>query len=581
MKLKFYSFFTKHSLLENYGFTAGLFSKIFRKFVPKIPAEDTFEFYLKQSQFGGGNFTTIANTIDELLSDPEVKISIAHDLNKAIVALSSKIISFGLDHEFQTIFEKLKIDSKCYRSLMFKISILSEHGETPIKEFYKNLDEVSKTIINLRKNKNVIGTSLHLTVVTRRILDYIKRIRSLLDLKKDINSKEKWKQLITEYQMHDASKNSIRKYFSSHLDLMALEIVEHTSKKGEGYVANNKQEYWKFFKKSLLGGAVISVFALFKIIIDSYFSTSLLLAFLYSVNYAICFILVKSMGGIIATKQPAMTASTVIRHIDKNDNLKLGSFQDIIFLIRKVSRSQFISLLGNFIMAFSLSCLLAYLLRLGFIANPINSGNSTKLVQEVFPFSAGAIYFAAVAGVFLSISGFVSGYFDNKVVASKLPYRILHNQFLSRVLSQKNSNRLANFIEIKLGVLAGNVSLGVFLGSAFLLTYILPFNFDIRHIAFSSSNVGYGISNQFFDLSTIALALVSVMIIGFVNFIVSFSITFLLALKSRSITISTLRRLIVLSLKDILRNPLNYLIVRTRKSLVSNQKVNQDKMIGR
>lgn len=572
MKLKFYSFFTKHSLLENYGFTAGLFSQIFRKIVPKIPAEDTFEFYLKQSEYGNGDFTPIANMIDELLADPVTSKSISHDLNKAIIALSSKVVSFGLDHEFQTIFEKLKIDSSCYQRLMIKISILSEQGETTINEFYKNLDQVSRTIINLRKNKNVIGTSLHLTIVTRRILDYIKRIRSLLDLKKDINSKKKWEQLITEYRVYADSKNSIRKYFGAHADLVALEIVEHTSKKGEGYVANNRQEYWNFFKKSLLGGAVISVFALIKIIIDSYVSADVPLAFLYSLNYAICFILVKSMGGIIATKQPAMTASTVIKHIDKNDNLELGSLQEIILLIRKVSRSQFISLLGNFMMAFSLSCLIAIVLSLGFISNPIHAGNSTKLIQDVFPFAGGAIFFAAIAGVFLSLSGFVSGYFDNKVVASKLPYRIYHNHLLSSVLSDKNRERLANFIEIKLGVLAGNVSLGFFLGSAFLLSYLLPFNIDIRHIAFSSSNIGFGIINQSVGLPTITMALLSVLIIGFVNFLISFSITFLLALKSRSITTSTLRRLIFLSIKDIFRNPLNYVIVRTRKPMLRNQK---------
>lgn len=562
--LKFYSFFTKYSLMENYGFMGGLLSRIFRKFIPEIPAEDTFEFNLR-SQLEHGNVTNVINTITELLSHPMTKASISDDLNRAISALSSKIISFGFDQEFQAFFEKLNIDSKCYNKLLWQASALSEEGNISIPEFHQSLDEICNTIVKLRQNKNIIGTSLHLTVVTKNLLNYIKRTKTLLDLKCDINSEKKWEQLIGDYVIYDRSKNSLRKFFSSHLDLLALEIVEHTAQKGEKYVADNNKEYKVFFKKGLLGGVIISIFALFKILIDSYFSATLPLALLYSINYALCFIIVFSLGGIIATKQPAMTASTIAKHIDKNGDLHFDGLHETILLIRKISRSQFISLLGNFMMAFSVSCFIAFILNLGFMPNPIYANKSIILIDQVFPFSGGAIYYAAIAGVFLSISGLISGYFDNKVKASKLPYRIQYSNFLSRYLSKKSLKKISSFIERSLGVHAGNISLGFFLGSAFLLTYIMPFKIDIRHIAFSSSNVGYGIMNYAFSLSTIAFALVSVLIIGFVNFVVSFSLTFLLVLKSRGLKLSNLAQLIKLSIKDIFSNPLDYIIIRNNK----------------
>jgi site-specific recombinase len=552
--------------MENYGFISGISSVISRKLVPVVPAEDTFEFYLRNSNITKSKLDEAYDEIKTLLSDPSIKTSISNDLNKAIIALTTKIISFGMDREFQNYFEKLKIESGCYQKLVFQVNVLCDKEIMIIPDFQKNLDNVYNTIVELRRNKNVIGTSLHLTVVTKRILSYIDRTRDLLNLKQDICDQKSWEQLIIEYLNYNKSKRSLRSYFNSHTDLLALEIVEHTAEKGEHYVAENKTEYREFFRKGLTGGAIISLFALFKIIIDANIETTIPLALLYSINYALCFIIVKFIGGTIATKQPAMTASTIIKHIDKDDDLKFDTIQDIILLFRKVSRSQFISLMGNFFMAFSLSCLIGFLLTLGFTSNPINADKSSYLIQQVFPFSGGAVYFAAIAGLFLSLSGFISGYFDNKVVASNLPYRIQHNQILSKVFSRKNRDRLARYLKKNLGVIAGNVSLGFFLGSAFLMSYLLPGEIDIRHIAFSSSNVGYGIINNAFSFSTIILALVSVLIIGSVNFLISFSLTFIIVLKSRGITASDIRQLIVMSFKDLLTNPLDYFVIRNGKS---------------
>lgn len=550
--------------MENYGFAAGFSIRIFRKFIPQIPEKHTFEFYLN-AQLNKGDVSDVRKTLKQLLSQPEQKSSMAKDLNNAISGLSSKIISYGFDYEFQAFFYKLNIDSSCYKALFSKASALSRGDTIDVKTYQSILDKVSQTIINLRENKNITGTSLHLTVVIKNLLNYAKRIKILLDLKNDITSEKKWEFLIEDYIAHNKSKNSLKEFFTAHTDLLAFEIVEHTAQKGEKYVAENKKEYISFFKKGLLGGLIISIFALFKILIDASISTTLPQAFYYSINYALCFVIVYFLGGTIATKQPAMTASTIAKNIDKDGDFKIDSLNSIILLLRKISRSQFISLLGNFIAAFSVSCLIAFVLTFIGNINPITTKKSITLIDQVFPFSGGAIFYAAIAGVFLSLSGFISGYFDNKVKKLDLAYRIQHNRYLSRFFSKNKIKNIALVVERNLGIYAGNISLGFFLGSAFLLSYLMPINIDIRHIAFSSSNVGYGIINHVFGFSTVLLALISVFIIGVINFFVSFSMTFLLVLKSRGLKISNLGRLIRLSFKDVLKNPLDYIIIRNKK----------------
>ncbi|MDC3250252.1 site-specific recombinase, partial [bacterium] len=423
---------------------------------------------------------------------------------------------------------------------------------------------ISKTIIKLRQNKNTIGTSLHLTLVTKNLLNYTSRIRDLLILKEDLHSEKKWEEFLVDYINYEKSKNSITNLFTSHTDLLALEIVEHTAQKGDHYIADKDSEYKSFFRKGLLGGLIISLFALFKILIDSQFNESLPLAFLYSLNYALCFIIVFVIGGTIATKQPAMTASTIAKHIDKNDDLKYDTLQDIILLLRKISRSQFISLLGNFIMAFSASCAIVLILKAGFSIDPIDSEKSNYLIQQSFPFSGGAIFYAAIAGVFLSISGFISGYFDNKVKASNFSYRVQNNKILSQKIPHPVLVKISLTLEKNLGVYIGNICLGFFLGSSFLLSFFSPFEIDIRHIAFSSSNLGYAFLNFNFNLPTMVLAILSVFLIGLINFLVSFSMTFLLVLKSRGLEINKLSKLIVLTLKDFLTHPIDYFILRDK-----------------
>ena len=563
-----YSFFVKYSILDNYGFTAGALHRVFRKLIPRVGSENSFESYLV-SLISKKEDAIVPSQkiIKHLLNNSKSRQSVTNDLDKAIKVLSLKVVSFGLDHEIQKLFYKLGIDSSCYDKLAVLTTVDQVSDKRSDSNLEAALDEVNQTIIDLRNKKQLVGTSLHLTVLTKRVLEHLKRTKDLVILRSDLDSVDNWERILSEYILFIGSRNSLRKYIGSHIDLLALEIVEHTSNTGEKYVADDFIEYKRFFRKGLIGGAIIAFFTLFKILLDAQGLTGFSLALSYSINYGLCFIIVQYIGGTIATKQPAMTASTIIKHIDRDNDLQIDAKQNIILLLRKVFRSQFISLLGNFIMAFSLACVIAYIIRIGIVINPISSDKSNYLLNQVFPFDGGAMFYAAVAGIFLSLAGLISGYVDNKILASNMTNRIIHNPSLQKLLTKKHRESTAIFVKKNSGIIAGNISLGFLLGSAFLLSSILPFSLDIRHIAFSSSNLGYAVINSSFDFVTILIALASVLLIGLVNLSVSFTITFLLALKSRSISLSDLGALFRMSIKDFVKHPLHYLIYRSNNSM--------------
>ena len=554
MNLSFYSFFTKYSLMEDYGFSSGFVSRVFKKILPSIPEEGTVEFLLFKNKY---DISPIIHSIDfkNIYTGKILK-----ELHTSIKALCSKITAFGLDNDISNKFKLLKLESDTFEMLLYQLVELESNDSQKIKDLISTLDAIENNILSLRRFKSIIGINLHLTIVTRRILEYIHRVKELLDLKLNLNSVTHWEKILKNHIKYLKEKYSLKTFIVRHFDLLIFEAVEHTSNKGDKYIAETRQEYWGFLYKSMLGGALIAFFALFKIYLGTYKLEPVVYAFIASLSYALCFILANQMGGIIATKQPAMTASAIAKYIDKNDNLKLDSILEIVALIKKVLGSQFISLVGNFTMALIFSCMIFAVFQLIGVQSSLGI-EPGYLMKDVMP-SIHLISYAAIAGIFLALSGLISGYIDNKVIASKIAYRMANSMLFFY------STTLANFVKNKAGNLIGNLSLGFFLGSAFLLSYFAPLSIDIRHIAFSTSNLGYSVMSLPFDAVIMIKALTGIMLIGFTNLIVSFSITLILALKSRGATFSFIPRLLFHSAKDFINNPLEYFIVGKSSRLI-------------
>jgi len=546
----YYSFFTRYSLMQDYGLSSGIMNRLVKKIIPSVPPENSFEFFLLKNK----------KDIDYILSSIDfdgIKTShIPQELILSIKALCSKISAFGLDNNICNKFKVLGIETASFELLLSQIAKLDSADSNKFKDLQPLLETIEKNIHLLRKHKNKIGVSFHLTTVTRKILEYCLRVKDLVELELNIDSRVHWERLIRNHIHYIKRKDSLRQFIFRHIDLLVLVVVEHTSNKGEKYIAEDNKEYWRFLYRSMFGGILIAFFALLKIHFGTYQFDAVGKALIYSLNYAACFIITKHVGGIIATKQPAMTASTIAKNIDKNDDLRIDSINETVSMIKRAMSSQFISLVGNFTMALFAASVTFLIFEL-FGSQDVLNIEPEYLLKEVMP-SLSLIGYAATAGVFLALSGLISGFVDNKVIASKAAYRIAHSNLFF------NSNRFARFVQKKGGALMGNFSLGFFLGCAFLLSYIFPLSIDIRHIAFSTSYVGYSLMSHPVEIVTIIKALLGIMLIGITNLIVSFSITLYLALKSRGAEFSFIPQLLFQSVKDFIRNPLEYFIIKKK-----------------
>ena len=234
----------------------------------------------------------------------------------------------------------------------------------------------------------------------------------------------------------------------------------------------------------------------------------------------------------------------------------------------KVFRSQLASLIGNLIIVFPLSVLLAYGYHQIFGGQMIGPEKSIKMLKDVAP-SVANIWFAAVAGVLLFMSGIVSGYFDNMVVFGNIPQRIRAHKRFKNLFGARGTIRLANYVDTNLGALMGNILLGFGLGFMMFFGNIFGVPLDIRHVTISTGFFGFNAYVQGFPFTVGQwfYYVTGLMSIAFTNLVVSFALALFVAMKSKKVPNSQLFTLVKLTGKYFIRHPRDFFIPPKKERL--------------
>lgn len=440
----------------------------------------------------------------------------------------------GLENEFLEIEKHLRNRDIIYvepNDLNYKqLIILHKQCVEFVKQAFKNS---SKYGITMKVNQSLL-----------RIRQQLARVEILLSLFVVRESQDKTVQSINlalkliEYNCY---KNNIKKLIGESTQLISYEITQHTAKTGEHYITESSNEYLKMFKGAMGGGLIVGFLCVIKVLMSKADTSDFGFAFIYSLNYSIGFTLIYLFGFTLATKQPAMTASTLIKVIEeglKSNEKASEKHKAFAHLFARLFRSQFIAFVGNVILAFPVALLLIWLIDLSTGIN-ITDTKWHTLLDDISPIKSAAIFHACIAGVFLFLSGIISGNVSNKNKHNQVYYRIQENPFLKRTLGISKTAKLAGWLEEKWPGIVSNLWFGVFMGSTHSIGMFLGLNLDIRHITFASGNIALGAYGADFaiTLSTWLWCLIGLVLIGFFNFIVSFALSLGLALRSRDIPI--------------------------------------------
>ncbi len=225
-------------------------------------------------------------------------------------------------------------------------------------------------------------------------------------------------------------------------------------------------------------------------------------------------------------------------------------------LLIDVCRSQSVAVFGNV----SIAVLLAAGIAFGYAhthGQPLlNEAVTAYQFKSIEIFTQPTLWYAAIAGVWLFCSGIIAGFFDNRSDYLNLRQRLPFNPFLRKIMPPEPRRRLAAYIHKHYGSLMGNFIFGMLLGMTGYFGHLFGLPLDIRHVAFSSANLGYAAISGHADVFTFILGLASVLAIGMVNLVVSFSLALAVALRSRGTRLGSIRNLLKSFWNQVKANPL-------------------------
>ena len=481
------------------------------------------------------------------------KTTIKNELIKAITVLSYRISGIGLYQEFinaqpelseyespflvqnREIIEFIEAYKQQYRS----IGDIAVFVPSDADQALVILEQCRDVVLKIRRATKRIGVSLSLTYLLALLEQCLDRVEILLNLLVDDDDLlyGSMGELLTHVVHAHYTETSVRELMRTNSELIALQVTENASKTGEHYVSTDKKGFFGMYKAAAGAGAIIAIMATLKILTARLVLAPFLHAFLYSMNYALGFMLIHVLHFTVATKQPAMTAAALASTVQRSKGSKTAQIAELAALIISIIRTQFIAILGNISIAIPTAALITWLWQIGLQEPLLTHTKATTLLHSLNPFNSLAIPHAAIAGVCLFLSGLLAGYFDNMAVYRKVGPRLKAHPFLKKQLGQAKLDTFSNYIERNLGALAGNFIFGIMLGSMGTVGFILGLPLDIRHIAFASANFIQGLMsiNGTPEMGLIIVSFLGVLLIGLTNLFVSFTLTIIVALRARQV----------------------------------------------
>ncbi len=478
--------------------------------------------------------------------------------------LSLRLAGFGYDPIVTNRLKQRKEFQHAFMDVPRHVhGLLEGKGEEAIPEIQDALDRCAQAVRWIRSRRSVEGVSLALTYRLMKIQQVVRRMQLILELIQAMLGKWRRKpamDLFLEIVHAEIQRFEIRRFFGQNVELLAFQITEHTGKAGEHYITRTRSEWGTMFRSAALGGAIVALLAIMKIMISKLHLPVGPETFAFGCLYAGGFLVIHVIGGTLATKQPAMTAATLASALDDATTSK-QAMENLSEVIVRTIRSQMAALLGNYLIAFPVAAFVV-LPFLMFQQPLMDSGKAWMTIDSLNGIKSLSFWYAGIAGICLFVSGLLAGFADNWFVFNNVGSRLKQSELLRRMVGAHNLERTIHSIDHNLGFWVGNVTLGFFLAGAGALGTILGLPLDVRHITFSSATLGSAMATLRFDVP-VGMAVwvaVSVFIMGLINLGVSFSLSLFVAVKSRRIRFAQTPELLRLLLKRLRTRPLEFLL---------------------
>lgn len=484
----------------------------------------------------------------KLLADDGISHMYWQQVEEAITYLTTTVIADGISPAFRqrlepkmpmraTPFLALRremeawlranpYDQAALRSVRMLVAVC--HAQTD--RIYAHLDEY--------------GVSVSLVYRVERMRAHLQRIGRLIDVRAAAPGEPgagRVQLLLADLISAHHNRGSVRGLMRRSFALLARKMVERNADHGERAIARDRAGYGKVLRGGLLGGAVMAGAALLKVTLAKLGMVHFFEGAAASLNYAVSFLLIAAVGGVLATRQPAVTAPALASRMGELD---AEGMRGLLAESGRLLRSQSAGIFGNLLAVLPLTAALCALGWFAFGAAPMTAGQARAAVASLSVVGPTPLY-AALTGVLLWLASLVAGFADNWFALRRVREVVSNHRRLKHALGPLRAERCAAWLERNVATIAGSLALALLLGMAPVLAAFFSLPLDIRQVTLAAGTLAaaaFSLGWQSLATPEFWLAAGGVAITALLSVAVAFACALALALRSRDLPRRVRRR---------------------------------------
>ncbi len=378
------------------------------------------------------------------------------------------------------------------------------------------------------------------------------------------------KRMLAVQLVRDAARHrSLRAHLGTTLKRLARKVVEHTGETGEHYMVRDRSE-WNLIGRAAAGAGLLTVFTA----VGKYALTALPLSPLVeglglALNYAVSFILMQLFGLTLASKQPSMTASALAAGLEREDGM-----EEEVELVAAITRSQTIATLGNVLAAIPGSLLFCWAwVKLS--GHPLLSQETAMHgLTSLHPWLSWTAIYAIFTGVCLWAQSLAAGWMGNWAAYRRLSEALAASPRVRDAFGVRGAAALAVATRKHLSGIVGYITLGLLLGFVpVVVSKFIGIHLEVRHVTLQAASWALDLGSLWhtpgWQWSLVLLGMVSIVVIGFFNFSVSFWLALRTAMRARDLDPKGRRELRRRILSALNQHPGRFLWAPRKRSLAT------------
>jgi site-specific recombinase len=495
------------------------------------------------------------------LDGDDVRRALEPGQKEAMVLLAARIAMQGASDDLRKRLTGLTVESSPFLSLPLAINGLLKGDEAmPAAKVLLLLESCRTHLRAVHATLDETGISIDLVYRLELLNSLLTRLVLLVQVKFSADEVRSAAQaeLISALLHGTVADRSLGALWQSSTKLLARRFVERAGSSGEHYITRTRTEQQAMLDAAAGGGAITALAVFLKFFISFMHPPPFFDALLIGLNYAWAFVAMQLLHFALATKQPSMTAATLAGAIEAQKDERNPDLEPLVDLVARASRTQFTALVGNVFVVIPFALTIGLLFQLVFGHHVLDDAYANKTIKVHHPIHSVTIFSAAMTGVWLWAASLLAGAAENWFVLNELPGATASNRLLRRTIGPARTTRLSRFLSEQFSGFGGNVGFAMLLGFMPMLFVLVGIPLEVRHVTFVTGQLAFAalqLGPSVFARADFLLALLSIPMVGLINFAVSFTFAIVVALRARGLGVRSQLHLVRAIARQFFKNP--------------------------